>query len=40
MKNIVFNRKTTVLILIVMLVICVLPSISYGSSDDISVALH
>ena len=38
MKNIIFNRKTTVSILVVMLVICALPSTSYGSSDDISVA--
>ena len=37
MKNIIFNRKTTVSILVVMLVICALPSTSYGSSDDISV---
>ena len=38
MKNIVFNRKPIVSILVVMLVICALPDISYGSSDDISVA--
>ena len=38
MKNIVFNRKPIVSILAAMLVICALPSISYGSSDDISVA--
>ena len=37
-KNIVFNRKPIVSILVVMLVICALPSISYSSSDDISVA--
>ena len=37
MKNIVFNRKPIVSILIVMLVIYALPGISYGSSDDISV---
>ena len=38
MKNIVFNRKPIVSILVVMLVICALPGTSYGSSDDISVA--
>ncbi|MCY3666309.1 MAG: hypothetical protein OXH81_11665, partial [Gemmatimonadetes bacterium] len=38
MKNIIFNQKLIVSPLIVMLVICALPSISYGSSDDISVA--
>ena len=38
MKNIVFNQKPIVSILVVMLVICALPGISYGSSDDISVA--
>ena len=37
MKNIVFNRKPIVSILVVMLVICALPGTSYGSSDDISV---
>ena len=37
MKNIIFNRKPIVSILIGMLVICALPGISYGSSDDISV---
>ena len=37
MKNIIFNRKPIVSILIVMLVIYALPDISYGSSDDISV---
>ena len=37
MKNIIFNRKPIVSILIEMLVICALPGISYGSSDDISV---
>ena len=38
MKNIIFNRKIIVSPLIVMLVIYALPSISYGASDDISVA--
>ena len=38
MKNAIFNRKLVVSPLIAMLVICALPSISYGSSDDISVA--
>ena len=38
MKNVIFNRKLIVSPLIAMLVICALPSISYGSSDDISVA--
>ena len=38
MKNIIFNRKPIVSILIVMLAMCALPGISYGSSDDISVA--
>ena len=37
MKNIVFNRKPIASILAVMLVMCALPGISYGS-DDISVA--
>ena len=36
MKNIVFDRKPIVSILVVMVVICALPGISYGS-DDISV---
>ena len=36
MKNIIFNRKPIVSILVVMVVICALPGMSYGS-DDISV---